>query len=357
MRIVAAVGAVLLTALLAGSVRAQSLPQLAFADDEPLVISIDSGEKTASATVVLVNGGQDVDELSFSAVSVDADAAAVKVEASGNRAIFAGGAAPITLSFSSAEAIGDFNGHVVATSGTVAAERDLKINEKDTVPLSVNIIIFGSFLIGAAFAVVRALTLRPRLSYLLSAPGWDFSKSWASTFTVVGAVLGTVLASLVLPATPERFSKATLAGMNLIFAAAILLAPFLFAITESPQDVDDSDGKTRKRGQGTVAGYLMACGLTLTGVIGQLITVFFLLDEIESNNALPDEALQFLFLFLFAAAVLVLVYAWRTIGWTAANATAPQLPPSGATPDDEEPRGERPRVAEVREPAFSPPLL
>jgi hypothetical protein len=72
-----------------------------------------------------------------------------------------------------------------------------------------------------------------------------------------------------------------------------------------------------------VAGYLLACALMLAGVLGQLTTVFFLLNEIESKGAFSGQALLFLFLLLVVAAVLVLVHAWRTMGWTAGNATPP----------------------------------
>ena len=347
-RIVATVGAVLVIALLPGSAKAQSEQELAFADDEPLVISVDSGDAIAFATVVVVNGGPEVNKLTFSAVSNSDDAPALDVEVEGSSAIAAGGAAPISLRFTANELLGSFDGHLIVSSGTAAAERDLKLNEKDPIPVGVNMIIFGSFALGAVLAVLRAGTLTDRLRWLLSAPGWDYSKSWASTFTVVGAVLGTILASLALPEAPDRFSKSTLAGMNLIFAAAILVAPFLFSVTEKPRSVKDTDGVPRTKGQGTVAGYLMACGLTLGAVVGQLITVYFLLDEIRANGALPDESLVFLLGLLGVVIVLVVLYAWRTMGWVAQNASDPSASP---------PEGDTAGVAGLPEAAVSPPLL
>jgi hypothetical protein len=191
------------------------------------------------------------------------------------------------------------------------------------------------------------LTLRSRLGYLLSAPSWDFSKSWASTFTVVGALLGTILSSLALPETPERFSKATLAGLNLLFGVAILVAPLLFALSQTGRYVKKDGASRELQPQGTVGGYLRAAVLTLTGVLGQLATVFFLLDELEANGSLPHEALVLMGALLLVAACGVLLYAWNTMGWTAANATEP--PDERTTPET--------AIAEVPEPAFTPALL
>jgi hypothetical protein len=339
--------ALLLGALVPAQASAESQQRLTFADPDPLTISVENGAKTASKAVVLVHSGAEISEPTFAAVSGDADAPTVEVTASGSSAVPANGAARIELSFTSDDSIDGFEGHLIAATDGAAAERDLKIDAKNEIPFSVNLIIFGSLLIGGGLAALRAVTLHDRLAYRLATPGWDFSKSWASTFTVVGAVLGTILASLVLPDTPERFSKETLAGMNLVFGVAILVAPFLFAATESPRLVKKDDS-LQVQGQGTVAGYLLACAVTLTGVLGQLATVFFLLGEIETKGALPDEALVFLVVLLAIAALLVLLYAWRTMGWTALNATPPA---------ETQKNLEITVLDEVPEPAFSPSLL
>jgi hypothetical protein len=204
----------------------------------------------------------------------------------------ANGAARITLSFRSTDSLKGFSGHLTAATDGAVAERDLTIDAKSKLPFSVNLIIFGSLAIAAGLTAVRAFRLRTRLNYRLATPGWEFSKSWASTFTVVGAVLGTILASSVLPDPPEHFSKETLAGMNLLFGVAILVAPFLFAATERAQAVT-KDGSQQIEGQGTVAGYLLACALTLAGVLGQLTTVFFSpeRDRIQGSFFRPGTAL------------------------------------------------------------------
>ncbi len=245
-----------------------------------------------------------------------------------------------------------FDGHLIAATEGAVAERDLKIKAKNELPLSVNGIIFGSFLAAVLFSIARAVKLRPRLNYLLSSPTWDFSKSWASTFTVVGGLLGTILSSLVLPETTERFSKATLAGLNVLFGVAILLAPLIFAASETLQRLTNKSPESQP--QGTVGGYVAASALTLTGVFGQLVTVFFLFDEIERGGALTDAALFFMVALLLLAVIIVVLHAWNSIGWTAANATPP---PSTAPPAERAPQPTGAPTPQVAGPAFSPPLL
>jgi hypothetical protein len=314
---------------------AQSQQRLTFADDETLAISVKGDAKTASKSVVVVNSGPPVKALTFQAVSEEADAHNIDVAPSGSSAIPATAAAPIKLTFTADESLDGFQGQLIAATDGAATERDLTFDAKNELPYSVNLIIFGSLVLGVALCAIRARTrtIRPRLAYRITTPGWDFSKSWASTFTVVGALLGTVLASTALPDTPERFSKETLAGMSLLFGVAILLAPLLCAVAERPREVEEKDGTKHWQGQTTVAGYLRACALTLTGVVGQLVTVFFLLSEIEAKGGLPGGALDFMGVLLGLALLLVLIYAWRTMDLTAQNAKEDKPPAERAGPE------------------------
>jgi hypothetical protein len=314
---------------------AQAQPRLSFAEDDTLIVSVEKDATTAEATVVVVNSGAAIDALSFSAVSDNADAAAVSVEPSEGSAMPANSAARVGLSLTS-NSFEDFSGHLVVATDGATAERDLEIAVENDFWFRVNAIIFGSLLIAAVFVAVRAATLRSFLGHHLGQPSWEFSKSWASTFTVVGALLGTILSSLVLPDTPERFSKETLAGMNLIFGVAILLAPIIFSATEGLQDVTDpaKPGVSEKQPQGTVRGYLIASAVTLGAVIGQLITIFFLLSEIEAKGDLPQASLWLLLVMLAITLVLTLRYAWRTMGWTAEHRTKESKAPPGMTADE-----------------------
>jgi hypothetical protein len=78
--------------------------------------------------------------------------------------------------------------------------------------ITVTHLVFGSLAVASLFVVVRwfvtSETTRVHLMTRMGSPGWDFTTSWASNFTVVGAVLGTILgASGVLPDTTQLFPK------------------------------------------------------------------------------------------------------------------------------------------------------
>src|SRR5204862_3856150 len=68
---------------------------------------------------------------------------------------------------------------------------------------------------------------QPKLSTPLGPPNWNFSTSWASNLTVVGALLGTILAAGVLP-DHTAITKSTYAGLNLLFGILILVAPLAY---------------------------------------------------------------------------------------------------------------------------------
>jgi hypothetical protein len=57
----------------------------------------------------------------------------------------------------------------------------------------------------------------------------DYSKSFASTLTAVGALLGTVIAASVLPEETTTLSKAAFVALNLIFGVGVVVAGLVYA--------------------------------------------------------------------------------------------------------------------------------
>jgi hypothetical protein len=100
-------------------------------------------------------------------------------------------------------------------------------------------------------------------------PKWSF-ESWATTSTALGAVLGTVLASTVVPAVPRQISKDSLVALNLVFAGMVVVAPFLF------QAIRRGDGAKVDQDAG-LWGYnwalALACAITGGAVLGELATL------------------------------------------------------------------------------------
>jgi hypothetical protein len=177
--------------------------------------------------------------------------------------------------------------------------------------------------LGAGVLVIaRWLTIKDPLKILTKPLGpvnYDFNESWASTLTEVGAILGTILAtSDVLP--KEGFDKATFAGLNLLFGALLLIAPFLFKTLSKRKivQVDDGTGTGATRDaiqyQGYVVSFLVATAIILWAVVGELFTMGLLLGELLTGKA--HTVPNFIGVIFGIATLLIIIHALRSIGDT-----------------------------------------
>ena len=133
-----------------------------------------------------------------------------------------------------------------------------------------NAIVFGSLAMATVLVVAaaaRATTLK-KLGDRMGPPNWDFSKSWGSSFTVLGAVLGTIVAAKgVIPDQPKFLTQpGGYAALNLAFGLIIVLAPFLYRALSSPVPV----GGAEPQYEGYVWSFLVCTLLTVWAVLGQL---------------------------------------------------------------------------------------
>jgi hypothetical protein len=151
---------------------------------------------------------------------------------------------------------------------------------------------------------------------------WSFTDSWAGTLTAVGALLGTILAtSGIISQNAEPLTSGALTGLNLFFGALVVIAPLVFSAAqrvESPQAADEGP-----RYKGFIWGFLLACFLTLWGVLGELGTLFVLLREVEAGF-FPESVMWLFTGLLVVAFIAVFVYSWiriqATITWKPAAA-------------------------------------
>lgn len=155
------------------------------------------------------------------------------------------------------------------------------------------------------------LTDGPGLSASLGEVNWSFNDSWATTLTALGALLGTILSTTgVLPASPRPLSTAALGGLNLLFGLLVLLAPLLFSSFARARG--SKEGDEGPSYEGTVWAFLVSCVLTIWAVLGELVTIFVLLQELVAGAL--SESLSWLFLILTAlGAVLLGIYSCGTI--------------------------------------------
>src|SRR5438309_5536656 len=142
----------------------------------------------------------------------------------------------------------------------------------------------GAILVLAAAAVGRTLSLSA-LREQIGPANYDFSKSWASSITVVGALLGTILgAKGVVPGKTHYLPAPDYAALNLLFGVLVVLAPFLYRATSRPSSVTSPQGTPDTQYQGFVFGFLLATWLTVWAVVGEVVTIFFLFGELQESQ-------------------------------------------------------------------------
>jgi hypothetical protein len=200
------------------------------------------------------------------------------------------------------------------------------------------------------------------VAWLLSSAGWtemieldagphtlDFSKSFASNLTIFGAVVGQVLTAKLLPSqssvnVPPK-DVVMLAGdytsLTLLFGLLVVVSPFVYAALRAglpppPPDEDDSipaggkgAGHAASGRSGRGWAFLIACWLTLWGVIGEIAVLGLLFYE--GRHAVPPVAPGIAYgvwAALGITLVLVAYYAVQTIEVIVKRS----LPPSSGAP-------------------------
>jgi hypothetical protein len=140
----------------------------------------------------------------------------------------------------------------------------------------------------------------------LTNPKWDFTSSWASTFTSAGALLATLVSAGALPDSPYVMSKTDVAALSVFFAAMGLVAPIVFLALNSARF--------------GLAPFLTATVITTTGVVGQLTTVIVLVIDAVGQASDSPIVLGLAFLEVVGVAfTLLYVYRAITVTLDAAN--------------------------------------
>ena len=138
---------------------------------------------------------------------------------------------------------------------------------------------------------------------------FDFTKSFASTITTVGAVLTTLLAAKNLITSPKpHLDQATYAALSLFFGILVVLAPFTYRALSRAKPVTTNQGPDIQY-QGYAGGFLLATWLTVWAVLGQVIVIFFFITDLQGSAGV--EAL--LLALFIAAGLLLVVYVWVSV--------------------------------------------
>lgn len=241
------------------------------------------------------------------------------IEAS-RKAIGAGQFRPISLRISSVEA--PIAGYLVLYTSegperaVATGFRQLKITAASFSACSWWPIIAG-LLCATTVCIVSAAKLRREkvpLDTPMGSPTWDFTKSWASNLTVAGAFLSIAIAIAVLPDQTRYMSKGGYSILNVLLTLLAGLGPFLYNVSrtriqrESAQDAEY---------QGTVVAFLIASGVTVWAVVGQLVTDVLVFNELLLADLAPLLLIRSFEVLLLVLIVIIAAFSARSVYWTA----------------------------------------
>jgi hypothetical protein len=313
-----------LGAIHAGVDGATSLPMLTVSETDGIAIELGGVGSTADSVVTVVNPSDADAHLTVRLAAEGTLPQAVRVAAE-PATVAAHDAARITLTFSQVEPTDGGPGSVViGADGFAPAAVPISIAAAGSAPvgvLPVLVIALGAALV---FIGLRLWTLRGKydVNGRLGSVHWDFSRSWATNITTVGAILGTVTAAGLLPEAGQLLGSGDVAALSVFFGVLAVLSGFVYTVLSRP--VFDETGEPAR--QGYVKPFILAAGITVGAVVGQLVTLALLLvDGVQQgSNAAMAVALLLL---LAVAGALVLVHAWVTMGWTLEHLVKPPPEP------------------------------
>jgi hypothetical protein len=177
-----------------------------------------------------------------------------------------------------------------------------------------------------AFVLAPALSAgvgtRISLGARMGKAKWDFKDSWASTITVVGGVIATVVSSASLgvpapdPGVPVNLPRGQYAGLSLGFTFVVFAAALFYNATRQPQEVNAHDGTVELQLQGFVWSFLVAVWITVWAVVGQIATLWFALADMELLRSLTVVARWAFSLVVGVAAICVVIYVWKSLEQT-----------------------------------------
>jgi hypothetical protein len=200
----------------------------------------------------------------------------------------------------------DTTGELLLTaSGAAPAAVPLVIEPQKGHDDGTALLIICPLLAAAVIVVARLATVD--VTNVLGPANWDYSQSWATSLTLVGALLGTVLGAGVLPDKLDLFTKAGYSAFNVLFGMLVLAAPLLYTALQTR----GKDAAARKQYEGTIWAFGVASVATLWGVFGQLATVGLLFREIQKAGNLSTVLVTASWIVLGLIAVAAGVYSAR----------------------------------------------
>jgi hypothetical protein len=162
---------------------------------------------------------------------------------------------------------------------------------------------------------------KDQLTRHMGPTSWDFTKSWASNLTIIGSLVSTLLVAGALPEKTHHLSKQQFGRLNAVCALIVTVAPLFYNFYRDPVQLGTG---AELQYEGFVWTFLLASFATLSGIYGQLMVLYFIIDELESSKLLSVLTSYMFIVLLFVVATFVGIYAVRTMSWTAISQTLPE---------------------------------
>lgn len=148
----------------------------------------------------------------------------------------------------------------------------------------------------------------------------DFGKSWASTLTVVAAIVTVVTGAEVFPEQRPYVAEEQIEGLFLFFGAMIVFAPALYDFTRrrrsttkvASTDTENLAKDEESQLQGYIWAFIIASALIVWAFLGQLLVAGFLVCQ-ASPTAMPILAKTLLIGAIAVAAVGALIHSGYTV--------------------------------------------
>jgi len=137
-------------------------------------------------------------------------------------------------------------------------------------------------------------------------PNWDFSKSWASNITVLGAILAAFFSAKIV-VNPRFVSDPGYPMLSVLFALLVVVAPLVFRAISTEKPVMANEGTWDIQYQGNAGGFFLAMFLTLWASLGQLVTLGSLAAE-ALNGGKVMWLLPTIFLVLLLTALIGMIW-------------------------------------------------
>lgn len=172
-------------------------------------------------------------------------------------------------------------------------------------------IVFGSLALSLIVVLASAANAGVPQSSPVGPPNWDFSKSWATNITIIGAVFGAFFSSKIV-AAPRFVVDPGYAMLSVLFAVVVVVAPLVFRAISKEQSVLTPAGTKDIQYQGNAAGFLVAMLLTLWAAFGQLSTLGSLAAEVLAAGKVNASVPVGLEVILAIGLVATIWYGWST---------------------------------------------